>query len=304
MRNKLKSLIVPFIISLSSFGVVYYLETDKKLLFTALVLIIFYLIFEYAIGDFFSKSISLFQGSDWRTSQRRLEKEGVLQNDTQVRISFAYLYRIKIDDKYFLVFSKRTKNYQPVGGAYKFYKEEADYLSENIPAESDDCIPVDEITKRDYRLLIKNKDLKFFMKRFNTTLYRESITNLSREFVEELFTSRILEKEGFGDLTYKYCGRHITNIEKTVFNKFEILLADIVEVKLTDKQEGLFRELLDIQSTKYKFATAQEIKNCGVDVGKQKYKNTIGNHTHKILIENTDNLIDRNKYKLPITVSI
>ena len=55
--------------------------------------------------------------------------------------------------------NKRSKKYQPVGGAYKFYKNEADYLSENIPAESDDCIPVDEITKRDYRLIIENKDL-------------------------------------------------------------------------------------------------------------------------------------------------
>jgi hypothetical protein len=38
-----------------------------------------------------------------------------------------------------------------------------------FPAESDNRIPVDEVTKRDYRLLVKNKDLRRFVKRFNKT---------------------------------------------------------------------------------------------------------------------------------------
>lgn len=300
----MKKLFVLFIILISIIVVIFLVKQTGDNIYSALISVPILLYYRDKFSEF-NDEVKLFLGQDsWKSSQKKLEKSGKLQDDTLIRISFAYLFRIKIDDMYFLVFSERTKNYQPVGGAYKFYQEEADYLSENIPAESDDCIPVNEITKKDYRLLIKNKDLRSFMKRFNKTLHREGVTNLSREFIEELFTSGILKKEGFGSLTYKYCGRHITNIEKTVFNKFEVLLADIVEVKLTDKQEDLFKELLDIQSTKYKFATTQEIKSCGVDASKQKYEHTIGNHTYKILIENTDNLIDRNKYKLPITVSI
>ena len=59
-----------------------------------------------------------------------------------------------------LIQNNRSKKYQPVGGAYKFSEKERDYLSDNYSLEDDDRIPVDEITKLDYRLFVKNKDLK------------------------------------------------------------------------------------------------------------------------------------------------
>ena len=216
-------------------------------------MIVAYAILEYAIGDIISKTGALFVKNDWKKTQKRLEKEGKLHEDSIIRISFAYLFRIKIDDKYFLVPNTRTGKFQPVGGAYKFNEEEARYLSKNIPVENDDCIPVDEITKRDYRLLVKNKDLRKFIKRFNKTANRENINDLSREFVEEIFGSGILNRDEFGNLTYRYCGRHITDIGETVFRPFEILLADIVEVILTDAQKEMFRKLIKIDSENTSF---------------------------------------------------
>lgn len=257
------------------------------------------------IPGIWGSTIELADNSNWKTSQRKLERAGVLQDDTLIRISFAYLYRIKVDDRYFLVLNKRSEKYQPVGGAYKFYEEEGEYLSRHIPAENDNRIPVDEVTKKDYRLLVKNKDLRRFVKRFNKTLYRENENNLSREFEEEIFTSGILNKEDFGNLSYRYIGRHMTEVEYgQVFNHFELLLADILEVKLTGKQEELFRKLMPISSDKYYFASADTIKTHGVKYGTQELKDDIANHTPKILIENTDELTYRNKKKDIITVRL
>ncbi|MDJ1089405.1 hypothetical protein [Macrococcoides caseolyticum] len=257
------------------------------------------------IPEIWRSIIELADNSNWKTSQRKLKRAGVLQDDTLIRISFAYLYRIKVDDRYFLILNNRSEKYQPVGGAYKFYEEEGDYLSRHIPAESDNRIPVDEVTKRDYRLLVKNKDLRRFVKRFNKTSYRENINNLSREFEEELFATGILNKDTFGNLSYRYIGRHMTEVEYgQVFNHYELLLADILEVKLTEKQEELFKELMRISSAKYCFASADTIKAHGVMYGTQELKDHIANHTPKILTENTDDLTNRNKIKDIITVRL
>lgn len=247
--------------------------------------------------------IDLTDNENWKSSQRKLERAGLLQKDTFIRISFAYLFRIKVDGHYFLVQNTRTKKYQPVGGAYKFCQEEADYLNVNIPVEDDDRIPVDKITKRDYRLLVKNKDLRKFVKRFNKTQYRENISNLCREFVEEIFSTSILDKSTFGLLSYNYCGRHMTNVEYgNMFSHYELLLADIIEVQLSDTQEQLFRNLMGTACNKYRFTSAEEIKSGGVRYGTNELADDIANHTFKVLSENTDKLMMRNKYKGVITV--
>jgi hypothetical protein len=258
--------------------------------------------------ELFDHTKKIFGESAWERSQRKLMRAGKLQKDTTIRISFAYLFRVKVDSKYFLVANSRTSKYQPVGGAYKFDKKEAIYLSKNIPAENDDCIPVNKVTRMDYRLLIENKNLKIFLKRFDKTKNRESIDNLSREFIEEIFESGILKKEKFGALSYRYCGRHITEISKSPFNHYEILLADIVEVDLTEKQEELFRDIMGENSDLYIFATPKEIISLGMNVGTQELKDNIANHTYKILTENDDELIKGIKYKFryksPIRVNL
>ena len=96
----------------------------------------------------------------------------------------------------------------------------------------------------------------------------------------------------------------MTDIEYTIFKYYEILLADIVELRLTNKQEELFRQLMENDSNKYKFATFDEIKSLGVKVGTHELQDNISNHTYKILSENTDKLLMRNKYKETITIEL
>ena len=47
--------------------------------------------------------------TNWKTSQRRLVRGGFIKNDDIIRISFAYLYRIKIGNKYLLVQNTRNR---------------------------------------------------------------------------------------------------------------------------------------------------------------------------------------------------
>ena len=257
------------------------------------------------IPYFLSSMIDLSDNKSWKNSQRKLKRAGLIHKDTKIRISFAYLFRIKVDGKYFLVQNVRTKKYQPVGGAYKLEPKEAQYLSEKIPVEDDDRIPIDTTTRGDYRLYVKNKDLRKFIKRFDKTPYRENINNLSREFIEELFTTNILDKDTFGDLIYKYCGRHITDVEYgDFFECYELLLADIIEVRLTDKQEELFRKLMEKTDNQYIFAKFNEIKTGGVKHGTNDLKDNIANHAPKILSENSDILINKCRYKNVITINL
>lgn len=257
------------------------------------------------IPYFLSSMIDLSDNKSWKNSQRKLKRAGLIHKDTKIRISFAYLFRIKVDGKYFLVQNVRTKKYQPVGGAYKLEPKEAQYLSEKIPVEDDDRIPIDTTTRGDYRLYVKNKDLRRFIKRFDKTPYRENINNLSREFIEELFTTNILDKDTFGDLIYKYCGRHITDVEYgDFFECYELLLADIIEVRLTHKQEELFRKLMEKTDNQYIFAKFNEIKTGGVKHGTNDLKDNIANHAPKILSENSDILINKCRYKNVITINL
>ena len=298
---KIVKLFLLLLLSIASIGIAVYSEIHPILGGATIGGLVAGITVPYLI----SSIIDMTDNVNWKSSQRKLNRAGILQPDTPIRISFAYLFRIKIDGKYFLVRNQRTNKYQPVGGAYKFFKDEADYLSCNIPVENDDRIPVDQITKRDYRLLVKNKDLREFVKRFNKTKYRENISDLSREFNEEILSTGIIDKKMFGSISYKYCGRHMTNVEYgKVFDHYELLLADIIELCLTEQQEECFRKLIPNKCEQYCFATHEEIKTLGVKLGTDELEDTIANHTYKILSENSDVLTRRKKHKNIVTVSL
>lgn len=304
----MKKILVPFILMLITSLIITSLEGYKQNIFVGVVIFLFTLYIKDNAVKLYSQLKVIFGQHSWKRSQRELEISQKLNDETLVRISFAYLFRIKVEDKYFLVPNSRTGKFQPVGGAYKFGVHEAKYLVENFSAKDDNRIQVDEVTEADYRLLIKNKYLKDFVKRFDNTLDRENIDNLSREFIEEIFNTDILKKDAFGNLVYSYCGRHITNIEKTAFGMYELLLADIVAVELTNTQKELFKSLMDIDSEKYKFFTADEINSLGMNYDSQNLIDIIANHTPKILTENNGQLFKKlkykykRKYKEPITI--
>lgn len=242
------------------------------------------------LGPLKDSFIDITDNTDWKTSQRRLERAKMINKNTKIRISFSYLFRIKIQGKYFLVKNARgTGKYQPVGGVYKYKDIEGQYLRKEFSAEDDDKIPSDESSKNDYRLNFEDQYLRKFVKRFNKTEERENLSDLSREFKEELIDTGILNINDFKNLTYTYYGRHITEVAYGEhFRCFEMLLADIVELNFTSAQEDKFIELINKKSDKYIFASVDEIESLGVKAGSNDLIEKIADHTNKILIENSN----------------
>ena len=239
----------------------------------------------YTVEFFVIALIDLTDNSVWKEQLRLYMRKQLIKKDTPIRISFAYLFRIKIDGKYLLVSNGRgTEKYQPVGGAYKTTDKEKIFLKENYYLSEDDKIPMDVSSKNDYRMFVPASKLKDFVRRFDKTIDRELVNNLKREFREELIDTGILD---FQNISYRYCGRHITTVEfSRHFQCYELLLADIVELIPTIEQEEKLRELTLADSKEYYFATKDEIEHCGIVEGTNMLKETIGDHSTKILEEN------------------
>lgn len=226
----------------------------------------------------------------WKTSQRKLQRGNFIKDDTLVRISFAYLYRITVGNKYLLVKNERgTGKYQPVGGVYKLAGNEKIQLKNRYQVKDDNKISIDESSRDDYRLRIENKYLRKFMKRFDHEASRECIDNLSREFKEELIDTSIVN---WDRISYRYCGRHITELHwGEHFQCYELLLADIIELLPTPEQENDLINMMGQPSESYCFATADEIISLGIDTNRGNLRETIADHTAKIIQENEGKLI-------------
>lgn len=231
--------------------------------------------------------------SIWKEQLRMFMRKQIIKRDDPIRISFAYLFRIKVDGKYLLVPNGRgTGKYQPVGGAYKTTEKEKTYLKEKFYLSEDDKIKVDASSKNDYRMFVPASKLKAFVKRFDKTVDREQVKNLKREFREELITTDIFD---FREIRYRYCGRHLTSIEfSRHFRCYELLLADIVELLPTQEPENRLRELMNTSSDEYYFATKDEIEHCGIVEGTDNLKEVIADHSFKVL-EETEQYLKRIK---------
>ena len=232
----------------------------------------------------------LLDTTNWKTSQRKLKRGRFIEDSTIIRISFAYLYRIKIGNKYLLVKNERgTGKYQPVGGVYKLLGNEKLELRNRYQVKDDNKIPLNRSSRDDYRLRLENRYLRKFVKRFDRKAEREQIYNLSREFREELIEKGIIS---WSQITYRFCGRHMTELHfGDHFQCYELLLADVVELVPTPEQEADLERLVKQQSDIYRFATADEITSLGVDTASGDLRENIADHTLKIIQENEGQLM-------------
>ena len=244
----------------------------------------------FSLPALFASFQDLFDTTDWKVSQRKLVRGGFLKKDTPVRISFAYLFRIKIGGKYLLVRNARgTGKFQPVGGVYKLLGDEKTELKNLYQVMDDDKISTDESSRNDYRLRLANQHLRKFVKRFDNGASREQLHDLSREFREEMVDTALVN---WNEISYRVCGRHISKLEYGKhFQIYELLLADIVELIPTKDQEKDLELLMQKQSDQYIFATSAEIQALGINTDVGKLSETIADHSTKIIEENEGALI-------------
>jgi hypothetical protein len=120
-----------------------------------------------------------------------------------IRVTLAYLFRIEHNGRYMLIkrHKKDFQGYQPVGGTYKYYKEENRANFDKMGIEPCNRVERDDDTDHDLRIIIrKRKRLVEFFQWFASRKDRE--LDPWREFFEELIEPGHVDANAF---------RHIKN---------------------------------------------------------------------------------------------
>lgn len=199
-------------------------------------------------------------------------------HNTSIRLSIAYLYRIKVNDKYLLVKNARDGHWQPVGGVYKTLPgyekkfEELQVLPDRL-FESEKGI-----AKGDLRVHVKGKNVIPFLRWFDSNEDRE--LSPWREFCEELIkTTKILNQDTFRYINYKYKGRVTTPIIQMNTGDHGYFQYDIFDLVPNDEQRKELETLYEKgDGDDYRWFTDEQIRALGYDIGTKRVIATILPH--------------------------
>lgn len=180
---------------------------------------------------------------------------------SRLRLSCAYLYRIKVDDHYLLIKSRKHGKFQPVGGNFKKNEYSNAFLKQ---VEEDDKIQSHEKTIDDLRLYISGNKFLRFLNWYNSPKREREIT-YDREFYEELVEPEILPNKLFPYPVVNFLKQIISPVTYSQhFQCYEIHIYDIVELVPTTKQLKYLREMKKKGDTEtIKWATIDVIRNEG-----------------------------------------
>jgi hypothetical protein len=184
----------------------------------------------------------------------------------KIRFSISYLYQIKVDGKYLLVKGNRINQLQPVGGVYKRYRESF-YILKNLSVSDDDNIPIDEKSFEDLRVKVPGKNVRRFLKWYNSQLGRE--VSPYREFYEELIRTGLVTQKIFPYTNYLHLKRIQTPIHfSNHFKCYEILIAEIFMLMPDDQQKQELRNLINTPATEYFWVSESSIEKLGSDINR------------------------------------
>jgi hypothetical protein len=202
----------------------------------------------------------------------------IIHRNKSIRLSIAYLYRIKIDGKYLLVKNSRRNYFQPVGGAFKSFVN-AKNVFEKLQIESDKLIETDKgIAKRDLRVFTKGINVIDFIKWFNTKKDRE--TSPWREFSEELLSTKILPSKHFRHIDYEYKATVQTPLMTLDSGDKGLFIHEVYDLIPNNKQEAILRNLIKEKDTeKFIWASKSSINNLGHNAKTKDYDYEISLHS-------------------------
>ena len=202
----------------------------------------------------------------------------ILHRKKKIRISIAYLFRIKVDGKYLLVQNSRRSYYQPVGGAFKTLPS-SKLIFEKLNVESDRLIETDKgIAKGDLRVFTKGVNVIEFIKWFNSKKDRE--TSPWREFCEELLTTKILPKKPFRYIDYEYKATVKSPLITLDSGDKGLFIHEIYDLIPNTEQEQKLRDLIAVNNTeKYIWASKSLINRLGHNASMKEYEHEIALHT-------------------------
>lgn len=196
----------------------------------------------------------------------------------EIRLSIAYLFRIKVDGKYLLVKSRNRNYYQPVGGVFKTLPG-AEKIFEKLGVKSDRLIETEKgIAKGDLRVFVKGKNVIEFLEWFDSREDRE--VSPWREFCEELITPEILPWREFRYIDYKFKGKILTPIITLDSRDKGMFIYEIYDFIPNNEQIPILKSLLDEENTE-EFIWADEylINRLGHDERSKDYHHEIAQHS-------------------------
>jgi len=201
-----------------------------------------------------------------------------IYRNKEIRISLAYLYRIKVNNKYLLVKSNHRNYYQPVGGAYKTLPG-SEKIFDNCNVRPDRLIETSNgIAKGDLRVYVKGVSVTDFMDWFNSKEDRE--ISPWREFCEELVSKEVLPSRPFRYIDYKYKKTIKTPIIRLDSGDLGFFMYDIFDLVANDEQKVILEELFKKGDTDYHvWADEYIINRLGHDERNRQYQYDIAIHT-------------------------
>ena len=214
----------------------------------------------------------------WKTEHKIKQ---AYKDAKSIRFSCAYLFRIKVDDDYFLVKDEQGRGmFQPVGGVYKYTD---DSFFPDLQAIQCTRFGNSSDLDSDLRIIVPREKVKRFEHWYRKEQGRETPDNLYREFQEEILDRiDLIDDSVFESISYRYIGEHV-EASRWGENNVQLHIADIVELIPTPQQKQEIAKLRDYESSIYRFATKAEVYNHGRTVGKQVM--SISPHTIKMLEE-------------------
>jgi hypothetical protein len=206
-------------------------------------------------------------------------KSFVCYRNKDVRVSISYLFKMKVDGKYFLIKGNRIDQFQPVGGVFKFFPGFKCFKFSHEVID-DDGIPIDENSKNDLRIRIKGKHLLKLMNWFLSRKDRE--VSVHREFYEEIIRTGILSNVSFINFNPEYYKTETTKIHYSEhFGCNEVIIYEIYNVEFSKDEEKEILNYIDKNPRKAILVNRSDIKKECVYVDNISKK--IGQHAKHIL---------------------
>lgn len=157
----------------------------------------------------------------------------------RMRISFAYLIRIRVGEELLLVKNERWNLYQPPGGVFECYD---DSIFDKFKMVDDEHLK--NVSSKDLRkMLTSPKSLGQVIIWFLSRTDRE--TSPHREFAEELIQTGILSHHKFSNIDFKFIKTKVLGIEySNHFKCYELKIFEIYELAPTDDQKTELKTLI------------------------------------------------------------
>lgn len=177
--------------------------------------------------------------------------QSLLRWNKNIRLSCAYLFQIKHNDRYLLIRGRRIDQYQPVGGVYKYHdsfkrlKEELDLKDESETRFYEGG---------DLRLITKGKHLVKFLDWFDSRRNRE--VTVIRELIEELEPAGISIERLVKETQVEYLktikepivlSTHFQMDELKIFEIFEAEIPTDILGKVLESEDYCIIEAEDIK---------------------------------------------------------